>query len=295
MPGASAVNPGPHGLPRVAGVRHRLVRCGPVDLHVAEAGDGPPLLMLHGEPQHWYAWRHVIGRIADRFHVFCPDLRGMGWSDAPATGYTKQQLSADVLALLDALDLDRVRLVGHDYGGIAGFLLCLDAPERVSRYLALNTYHPWTSPMAAMANVPRMWYQAVTGAPRLGPSVIEHVPGFWSFLMTLNVTRGTWADGEVEHYARHVADPHRAEATSQLARTLLTDERIYRDRYRSRRLTTPTRMILGGRDFAITPRLAAGWSGHANDMTVRVARNLSHWIPNQAPELVAEQIDTFLA
>jgi pimeloyl-ACP methyl ester carboxylesterase len=70
--------------------------------------------MLHGWPQHWYLWRDVIPRFADRRRVICPDLRGLGWSDAPARRrYDKETFAADTLAILDALEVERVDLIGH--------------------------------------------------------------------------------------------------------------------------------------------------------------------------------------
>lgn len=286
--------PGPP-LPPVVGVTHRFVDVGDVRLHVAEAGAGTPLLLLHGEPQHWYAWRHIIPRVADRYRVICPDLRGMGWSDAPPSGYRKDQMATDVLGLIDALDLDGVRLAGHDYGGIVGFLLCLRAPERISRFLALNTYHPWLTPRGVLANLPREWYQLITMTPRLGPAVIRRRPAFWRFLMRAGLRdTSIWAPGEIEHYAEHVRDPSRAEATSQLARTLLPDQLDVRRRYARARLQVPTRMLLGDRDFAISPRLVHGWRRHAEDMTVEVLPETSHWLLNERPDRVVEEIRTFL-
>ena len=130
-------------MPEVPGVSHHHVSVGGVRLHVAEAGSGPPLVCLHGWPQHWYAWRHVLTGMAATHRVICPDLRGYGWSDVPAEGYEKEQFATDLLGLMDAMNLGRVRLAGHDWGGVAGFLACLRAPDRFERYLALNTTHPF--------------------------------------------------------------------------------------------------------------------------------------------------------
>ena len=112
-------------LPELPGVEHRFVDAGGVRLHVAEAGDGEPVVLLHGWPEHWWTWRHLIPGLAERYRVICPDLRGFGWSDAPRRGYEKEQFAADVAELLDSLDLHDVRLVGHDWGGVAGFILCV--------------------------------------------------------------------------------------------------------------------------------------------------------------------------
>src|SRR5690349_14770248 len=121
-------------LPQLAGISHRDVHVRGIRLHVAEGGpaDAPPVLLLHGWPQHWWIWRDVIPGLIDDHRVIAPDLRGLGWSDAPRRGYLKQALAEDNLALLDALGIERAALVGHDWGGIVGFLICLTAPERVS-------------------------------------------------------------------------------------------------------------------------------------------------------------------
>ena len=115
-------------------MQHRWVHiAGGLRVHVAEAGEGPPLLLLHGWPQHWWMWKGVIPALAESHRVICPDLRGHGWTDAPPWGYEKEGLASDALALLDALEIERVGMLGHDWGGLVGFLLSLRAPERIER------------------------------------------------------------------------------------------------------------------------------------------------------------------
>src|SRR3954447_3633435 len=111
-------------LPAVPGVTHRQIEVGTLSVHVAEAGVGEPLVLLHGWPQHWYCWRRVVPLLADEYHLIMPDLRGHGWTDAPSGGYDKAQLATDLFGLLDALGLQQVSLVGHDWGGWTGFLAC---------------------------------------------------------------------------------------------------------------------------------------------------------------------------
>jgi pimeloyl-ACP methyl ester carboxylesterase len=79
-------------LPEVPGVRHSWHQAGDVRLHVAEAGEGPPLVLLHGWPQHWYEWRALIGPLAERYRVLAPDLRGFGWSDSPRAALASWRL-----------------------------------------------------------------------------------------------------------------------------------------------------------------------------------------------------------
>ena len=96
----------PVALPALAGVTHRTVDVDGLAVHVAEAGDGPPLVLLHGWPQHWWCWRHVVPLLAPSYRLVMPDLRGHGWTAAPAGGYDKEQLATDLLALLDQLGIE---------------------------------------------------------------------------------------------------------------------------------------------------------------------------------------------
>src|SRR3712207_5593291 len=102
-------------LPMHSGVEHTDVDLPGVRMHLAESRSGEPVLLLHGFPQHWWEWRHLIPRLAPHHRVICPDLRGFVWTEAPPEGYTTAQQQADVLALLDHLGLSQVRVVAHDW------------------------------------------------------------------------------------------------------------------------------------------------------------------------------------
>src|SRR4051794_9991824 len=117
-----AMSTSPQTPPDAPGVTHDWVDAGGLRTHVALAGpeDAPPLMLVHGWPQNWWAWREVIARTKDRYRVIAPDLRGHGWTDAPRDGYGKDQLATDLLALLDAMGLERVTWVGHDWGAFTG-------------------------------------------------------------------------------------------------------------------------------------------------------------------------------
>ncbi|KAE8684091.1 multicystatin-like [Hibiscus syriacus] len=106
-------------------------------MHVAEKGQGPVILFLHGFPEIWYTWRHQILALSSLgYHTIAPDLRGYGDTEAPVsiTSYSCMHIVGDLVALVDALGVDRVFLVAHDWGAIIGWYLCLFRPDRVKAF-----------------------------------------------------------------------------------------------------------------------------------------------------------------
>ena len=111
----------------------------------AGPADGRPVLALHGWPQHHWAYRDLLADPPPGLRIIAPDLPGYGWSGPAPHKWAKEDVASDVLALLDALGLDRVLLVAHDWGGYVGYLMVLRAPERFDGYLALNMGYPWVT------------------------------------------------------------------------------------------------------------------------------------------------------
>lgn len=231
--------------------------------------------------------------------MIAPDLRGQGWTDAPPGGYDKETLASDVLALLDALELERVGLIGHDWGGWVGFLLCLRAPERFERYLALNTAHPW--PSADARNLLSLWrfaYLPVVGAPAVGPWLLRtQADRLMERLRDSAARPEAFTDADLAIFAERLRDPARADASSLLYRTFVLSEQlpIAVGRYRSQRLRTPTRMLFGTQDPVLTPRMLKGYEAHADDMSVELVDDAGHFIAEDRPELVAERALAFFA
>ena len=284
-------------LPDIPGVSHRMVDIGGVRLHVAEAGPagpaagtGDPVLLLHGFPQHWYAWRHVIGLLAGEYRLICADLRGFGWSDAPARGYDSASQVRDVLALMDALALPRVRLIGHNGGGVLGFRISLAAPERVSRFLALNTVHPWPLQRQLLPRAWRYWYTALLEFPGIGRRVLRHWPAFTAFLLRRGVADpAAWQDGEIDEYAAAFGDPARARAGEQLHWQFVLHDipALVTGRDRKSRLTVPTLVLAGARNPVNPPAVLAGGERHASDLRVEVVPDAGQFLPAERPDLVA--------
>lgn len=285
-------------MPVVEGVEHRWVRARGLRFHVAEAGAGDDVvLMLHGWPQHWYEWRHLIPALAgDGRRALAMDLRGFGWSDAPRDGYEKENLASDVLAVLDELGLERVKLVGHDWGGWVGFLLCLRAPERFERFMPLNIPHPWIRMRNALPHVGRLLYQQLIIAPWIGYIAHRRRRFVRLALRAGGADASFWDERALATFADKLAEPARARAAVRMYRTFNLRELrpLLRGRYAESRLTVPTRMLFGIDDAAIHTDLLAGWQKHADDMEVELVPDCGHFIADQRPELVSERARGFL-
>ncbi|HVS99422.1 MAG TPA: alpha/beta hydrolase [Solirubrobacterales bacterium] len=285
--------------PAVDGVSHRWVEARGLRFHLAEAGEGDDVVLcLHGWPQHWYEWRLLLPRLAAAGHrAVAMDLRGFGWSEAPRDGYEKENLASDVLAVLDALGLDQVKLVGHDWGGWIGYLLCLRAPERFRRYLALNILTPWLSRRMVMPEAWRFAYQLMVAAPGLGYRL--HTSGTFvpRVLRGASVVHDHLDQTTLRAFADNLAEPDRARAGVQMYRVFQLREQpaIIRGRYADAHLTVPTLHVHGTEDAALRPKMLAGWQRHADDMQVELVPGCGHFIADEMPELVAERALTFFS
>src|SRR3984957_16741685 len=112
-------------------VTHRSAKLSEITMHIAESGDGPPVILLHGFPELWYSWRHQLPALADAgYHAIAPDQRGYGQSSAPAAlrDYDLGRLTRDVIDLGDHVGAAKVTLVGHDFGALIAWSVALMHP-----------------------------------------------------------------------------------------------------------------------------------------------------------------------
>ncbi|HET7417938.1 MAG TPA: alpha/beta hydrolase [Solirubrobacterales bacterium] len=285
-------------LPHVDGVTHHWVKARGLDFHYAEAGSGDDVVLcLHGWPQHWYEWRHLMPALADRYRVIALDLRGFGWSEAPKDGYEKENLVDDILAVLDELGIDRLKLVGHDWGGWLGFLLCLREPERFERYLSLNILPPWTSARAMAPQLWRFWYQWLISTPGIGYQLHRSGKFVPKVLVGGSVVKAAWDNATIHAFSDTFEQPDRARAAVQMYRTFTLREapEIMRGRYADARLRVPTLLLFGTGDAALNHELLAGYERHADDMQLEKVDGCGHFIVDEKPDLVAEKARAFLS
>jgi pimeloyl-ACP methyl ester carboxylesterase len=271
-------------------IRHRIVDAGGLRVHLAETGsvDASPLLLLHGWPQTSHLWRRVGPLLSDEHRVLMPDLRGFGRTEVTEGGMDPETFARDQIALLDALGIERVRLIGHDWGGYAGFLLAARWPERVSAYLAISTPHPWVRPSPRLAaDAWRAWYAAVLASP-LGPMLLQRTDFVARAIGADTHGRGVSPE-DLALFVDAFRAPDRARATQRLYRDYL--RRIVdlpRGGGSVPPLRVPARLLLGRRDRAIARSLVAGFD------PVELV-DAGHFVVDERPELVVARARSLFA
>ena len=215
----------PEGPGSVAGAPHlpegftgtftsRYVDTGGLRQHVVTGGDGPPLLLVHGWPQTWYAWRLVMPALARDFAVVVPDQRGCGLSGKPEDGYDTATLAGDLVALMDALGHRRFAVAGHDTGMWIGYALAADHPGRVDRLAVAETPLPGVSPSPPLfANTHlnnALWHFAFNRLAEVNDQLVtgrEEIYFGWQFATK---AARPLPDYAVRHYIGILGRPRRA-------------------------------------------------------------------------------------
>jgi pimeloyl-ACP methyl ester carboxylesterase len=134
-------------------ITHRFIETNGIRMHIAEAGQGPLVLLLHGFPESWYSWRHQLTNLAQAgYHVIAPDLRGFGQTKGPREidQYTQLHLAGDVIGLLDALSVQQAVVVGHDWGATLAWNLALFRPDRIRGVVGLSVPYMPRGPISVI-------------------------------------------------------------------------------------------------------------------------------------------------
>lgn len=274
------------------------------EIFARTAGDGEPVLLLHGFPQTHVMWHRVAPVLAERLFVVAPDLRGYGDSRGPAPdaahqNYSKRAMAADMVALMASLGHERFMLAGHDRGGRVGYRMALDAPERVSRFAAvdiiptldawqrmnwqgaLGTYH-WSF-LAQPAPMPE---HLIGGDPEF---YLQHLLARWAG------DREALDAAAVAEYARHYRRPEVIQATCEDYRAGATVdiEHDRADRDAGRRLACPVLVLWGRRYLSAKAASPADvWRGWADDVR-EVALDCGHFLAEEQPEATAAALGEF--
>jgi pimeloyl-ACP methyl ester carboxylesterase len=161
----------------VPSLEHHTAQLNGIKQHYVRAGSGPVVMLLHGWPQTWYEWRHVIDLLAADFTVVAPDLRGFGYTSKPAAGYDAATIAADLAALTAHLGLEDVTVVGHDWGAVFGYVYAAASPDQVAALGIVEMALPGVGVMEqAMSPVPGgnfLWHMGFQSVPDLPELLIQ--------------------------------------------------------------------------------------------------------------------------
>ncbi|CAN5510536.1 alpha/beta hydrolase [soil metagenome] len=272
-------------LPEIEGVRHHRVEARGVDFHIAEAGEGAPVVCLHGWPQNWFEWRHLLTDPPEGRRIIAPDLPGFGWSGPAPHRMSIDDIASDLLALLGEMGLERVLLVGHDWGGWLGYQLVLREPQRFRGYLALNIPHPWNDLSSLLPHgLSMLGYQpliALFGGP------LHRRTSFVPKILRLGCYDDAgFGEREIEIFSA----PFRGAVGSRAARD------IYRTFWRelpamvrepeARRLEIPCRVLFGTADRALHKSLTAPERVLGDDFAVTYIPRCGHFSVDEMPKRV---------
>lgn len=278
-------------LPPAPGFEHHFVETPGLTTHVATIGEGEPVLMLHGFPQHWWQWRSVGAELGRRYRVVCPDLRGAGWTRATRRRIRRFDHRDDILAVMDALGLDRVHLVAHDLGAVVATHLAYSAPDRFRSTVILSVpppFMPMTPAMLpALRHIPPLLFH------RRGRS-IAHIfePPYVATPM---------APETIDAYLAPQQRPEIDAATNAIYRWLVFAEmpRMAGGVYRRSRLRVPSLYAFGDQDHPVTAdfvrRLCGDGSRYADHFEVAELAGAAHFMTDDQPDEVARLIEKFLA
>ncbi|MEV0350101.1 alpha/beta hydrolase [Nonomuraea sp. NPDC050680] len=285
--------------PRIpAGFREKRVQVGNIAINYVRGGHGPTLVLLHGYPQTWYTWREILPELAKHYTVIAPDLRGAGKSDAPANGYDKKTLAADLYGLLTTLGLKRdIRLVGHDIGTMVAYAYAAAHPGDVTKLVLSEAPIPdktlYTFP-SLTAKGPGAWnfgyFSLTNGLPE---RMVNGREEQWveRFIDSLEVKKNGVSDKQVREYARYLRDDAHLRASFEWFRAFPKDVADNRA-YSAKKLPMPV-LAIGARgslgDFV--PTQVRRYAGHVTGIVIE---DSGHWIFEEQPEQLTRVLLRFL-
>lgn len=278
---------------------HRYATLSHVKMHYVEAGSGPPLVLLHGYPETWYEWRHVIPLLAPRFRVIAPDLRGLGDTSRPAAGYDKRTVAADVRELLrEHLKLDSIGLVGHDWGGPVAYALARLAPDLVRRLAIIDVVIPGDGRPGGISQGGARWHHGFHRTPHLPEALTAgreaiYLSYFYDEFVSI---AGAITSADIAEYVRSYSQPGAMRCGFEYYRATDEDARVNAEELaRLGKLRIPLLGISGGAGRGRGAELEASLRQVAETAECHVLPGCGHMVPEEAPAKVAALLEAFFA
>jgi pimeloyl-ACP methyl ester carboxylesterase len=274
----------------------RYVNTGQVRLHAVVGGDGPPLLLVHGWPQTWYAWRMLMPTLARDFTVVAVDQRGIGLSDKPTDGYDTGTLAADLAALMDVLGHRRFAVYGTDTGYPIAYALAADHPDRVARLVVSEAFLPGVGQpiplLVPAARNERIWHVAFNRAAEVNERLLRgREDVFFGNEFAVSAVKKL-PDEAVAYYVEMLrSDEHSLRGSFGWYRAV--DASVTQNQKRAtRRLAMPVLAI--GAEFSSGASVGATMELVADDVQTLVIPGVGHWVAEEAPEALLAAVTAFL-
>lgn len=278
----------------------KFITTNKIKLHTVFAGpqSGVPVLLLHGFPEHWRCWIHQIPALVEEgFRVIAPDQRGYNLSDKPQgiKNYRLEELVNDVVGLIDALDYEKVNLVGHDWGAIVAWMLAYRYPERLQRLSILNVPHPVVMRRFLQRDFEQMrrsWYAFFFQLPWL-PERLMRADDWRGAVRALRGSGKihTFTNDEIEKYKEAWSQPGAMTAMINWYRAAARYPWQIPDEMHIR---VPTLLMWGMQDVALTHRMARPSIDHCEDGNLILFPDSTHWVQHEAAEEVNHYLIDFL-
>jgi pimeloyl-ACP methyl ester carboxylesterase len=277
----------------------RFIDTGELRLHAVTGGEGPPLLLVHGWPQTWYAWRMVKPALARDFQVVAVDQRGIGLSDKPSDGYDTGTLANDLVGLMEALGHQRFAMYGTDVGMPIAYALAADHRDRLERLVVSEAPLPGVTPSPPLFLPPllnaRLWHLAFNQLPaEVNEALVRGREGVF-FGAEFDASAGTnkLPEDAVKYYIDLLAsDPEALRGSFGFYRAIPTTT-VQNQQRKERRLTMPV-LAIGGAESS-GDMVGATMQLVADDVQTVVLAGAGHWVAEQAPEELLAALTTFLA
>jgi haloacetate dehalogenase len=279
------------------GFESSMIDAGEAEIRVRHGGSGPPLLLLHGNPQTHAMWHEVAPRLAGEFTVVATDLRGYGDSSKPETTpdhapYSKRAMALDQISVMRSLGFERFFVCGHDRGGRVAYRMALDHPERVVKLAVLDIVPTWEAfSRADMAFGLGYWHWFFLAQPfDLPERLIGTDPTY--FFLSRPERSNVFAPQALEEYLRCFRDPRTVHAICEDYRAAATLDFAHdgADRRAGKRITCPVLALWGGRGKLEEWYDVVGvWREWADDVRGR-ALECDHYLPEEAPEETCSEL-----
>jgi epoxide hydrolase 4 len=275
---------------------HKYATVNGVKLHYVEAGSGPLVMLLHGFPQCWYQWRHIIPSLAARYRVVAPDMRGYNRSEKPSgiDAYTLDVLGRDVAELIAALGEDRAHVVGHDWGGLVAWEVAASHLDRVNRLAVINAPHPQAYSREIRRNptqLLRSLYVVLFQLPVLAEAALRLTIRLG--LKSTASVPGAFPDRALDVYENALAQAGAATGMLNYYRAVAR-RNPFAINWTLPTIKVPTLLMWGTKDQFLGTGLTRDLEGWVPDITVRLNHRSAHWVPEEQPGWVVDQLLEFL-